>query len=172
VISSPALNRDQCVYFSSVDGYFYALNLNGTLKWRLRTGGITEASPVIGFDGIIYMPVNEKLWAITSDGTKKWERDFQGLIDSPAVAFADRTIACVNRGGEVIGSDEDAGFRWRAILQVFGYASLGVAPEGTIYTAGNGSRFRSFRGVPLAPTPWPKFRGNSRNTGNATDNHH
>jgi outer membrane protein assembly factor BamB len=170
ILASPALQRDQRLYFSSVDGFFYALNLDGTLKWRLRTGGITEASPVIGFDGIVYVPVNEKLWAITNDGEKKWERDFQGIIDSPAVVFADRTIACVNRGGEVIGMDEERGFRWRAMLNLFGYSSLGVAPDGTIYTAGNVKRFRAFQGVPLAPTAWPKFRGNSRNTGNVRDN--
>ena len=74
ILSSPALNEDQCLYFTSVDGCLYALNPDGSLRWRLRTGGITESSPVIGADGTIYVGVQAHLWAISPDGQKKWGR--------------------------------------------------------------------------------------------------
>jgi outer membrane protein assembly factor BamB len=171
IISSPAVNKDQCVYFSSVDGYFYALNLDGTLRWRLRTGGISESSPVIGPDGVIYVGVNTSLWAIMPDGKQKWDRYFADWVESSPVFFANRTLCCVARGGELIGMKEDKGFSWRAILGGFAYGSPAVASDGTLYAAGASKNFSAITGgVPLGQTPWPKFRGNLRNTGNASDN--
>jgi len=72
IISSPAISQEEMIYFTSVDGSCYALNSDGKLAWRVRTGGITESSPVIGLDGIVYVAVNKQLWAITPDGKKKW----------------------------------------------------------------------------------------------------
>ena len=52
------------VFVGSGDGFLYALNTNGSLRWKLHTGGITESSPVIGPDGTIYLGVNQqRLWA-------------------------------------------------------------------------------------------------------------
>jgi len=63
---SPAIGSDGTVYFTAVDGYCHALISDGTLRWRMRTGGITESSPVIGPEGTIYVAsTRQKLWAIT-----------------------------------------------------------------------------------------------------------
>jgi hypothetical protein len=59
-------------------------------------------------------------------------------------------------------------------LYGYGYGSPAVGPTGAIYVpdpggvAGGG--FTALRaGAALARTPWPKFRGNAQNTGNAQD---
>jgi hypothetical protein len=58
-------------------------------------------------------------------------------------------------------------------LSGFGYGSPTVGKNGTLYTFDpklEGNCLSAFRlQDTLAPSSWPKFRGNLRNTGNAQD---
>jgi len=95
------LNAGQCLFFASVDGCLYALNLDGSLRWRLRMGGVTESSPVIGQDGTISVGVLQHLRAVNADGRKKWGRfggeDFP--MEASPVVLADGSIGCVSLPG-------------------------------------------------------------------------
>ncbi len=173
IISSAALNRDQCLYFTSVDGCLYSLNYDGSLRWRLRTGGISESSPVIGLEGRIYVGVNQDLWAITPDGKKLWNRWNEGVIESAPLALADGSISYVDRWGVLTGLDLERNTKWGFYLDTRGYGGLTVGATGMIYAPGDSTGFSALRAnVRLAPTPWPKFQGNVRNTGNLNDNGH
>src|SRR5262249_52902401 len=99
IISSPAIDKDGSIYFTSVDGFFYSVSPEGSLKWRLKTGGITESSPVIGQDGTIFLGVNEKLWALTPDGKKAWDRPGQLFISATPLALADNSVCFVAHDG-------------------------------------------------------------------------
>ncbi|MEI6782767.1 MAG: PQQ-binding-like beta-propeller repeat protein [Verrucomicrobiota bacterium] len=176
ILSSPALNQDQCLYFTSVDGCLYALNLDGSLRWRLRTGSITESSPVIGADGTIYLGVQQHLWAISADGRKKWGRvggeDYP--FETSPVVLADGSICCVSRYGMLCYCSPEGDLRYMNYLTSYGYGSPAVGPSGAIYVphrgAAAGCGFTALRaGAVLARTPWPRFRGNARNTGHALD---
>jgi outer membrane protein assembly factor BamB len=50
----PAIGADGTIYFGSWDDYFYALNPDGTLKWRFRAENAIDSSPAIDTDGTIY----------------------------------------------------------------------------------------------------------------------
>jgi outer membrane protein assembly factor BamB len=176
ILSSPALNEDQCLYFTSVDGCLYALNLDCALRWRLRTGSITESSPVIGLDGTVYVGVGGHLWAISPDGKKKWGRtgDAEAPFEASPVVLASGSIGCVSRFGMLYYSSPAGVVQWLYYTHYYGYGSPAVGPTGAIYLpdrslfAGRG--FSALRaGAALARTPWPKFRGNPRNTGNVLD---
>jgi outer membrane protein assembly factor BamB len=175
ILSSPALNKDQCLYFTSVDGCLYALNLDGSLRWRLRTGGITESSPVIGPDGTVYVGVQQHLWAISVDGKKKWGR--VGGADHPfetaPVVLADGSVCCVSHYGMLCYVSPEGAIREMYFLCGYGYGSPAVGPTtGAIYVPDNcvTGGFTAVRaGAALARTPWPRFRGNARNTGNLQD---
>jgi outer membrane protein assembly factor BamB len=39
----------------SGDSYLYAINPDGTLKWKYLTGSAMESSPAIASDGTIYV---------------------------------------------------------------------------------------------------------------------
>ena len=66
--SSPALCADGTVYVGSNDGRLYALNPDGTLKWRFRTGEVGRSSPAVGADGTVYCgSYDGGLYAIRGD---------------------------------------------------------------------------------------------------------
>ena len=167
IISSPALGQDGSVYFTSVDGSFFALNPEGTLRWRLRTGGFTESSPVIGPDGTIYFGVNQEFWAVTPEGNKKWARGVEELIEATPLVLADASI-CFEGGYHIMfNTGADTTVNW--IYVGLNHGSPSVAPSGAIYVS-DSTQFKAIRShTPLARSPWPKFRGNARNTGNARD---
>jgi outer membrane protein assembly factor BamB len=175
ILSSPALNKDQGLYFTSVDGFLYALKPDGALQWRARTGSTTESSPVLGPDGTIYIGVGEQLWAISAEGKKKWGSvggDFYRLDPTPLV-LAEGVVCCVSRYGLLSYVGFDGAARAMYYLAGYGYGSPAIGPTGDIYVPDNafgGAGFSALRaGAALAHTPWPRFHGNSRNTGNAQD---
>lgn len=162
-----ALNR--CVYFSSVDGWFYALNLDGSLRWRLHSGGSTQSSPVVGPDGTIYVGVNSALWAISAEGKKLWAHPTDSAVEAPPVVLADNSVLFVSRFGWLFNVASEQTRNWSMFLNAYGCASPAVAGSGVIYAHQNPD-FIALRGsVPLAVSAWPRFRGNARNTGNASD---
>jgi outer membrane protein assembly factor BamB len=167
IISSPAISQEGVIYFTSVDGSCYALNSDGKMKWRVRTGGITESSPVIGLDGIVYVGVNKQLWAITPDGKKKWDRNVEDLIQPTPLILADGSICFESGWGVMLNIAPDLTFNW--IFPGVSRAPPAVSPTGEIYVT-DAIRFIAVQNkYPLGKSPWPKFRGNSRNTGNVKD---
>jgi outer membrane protein assembly factor BamB len=71
--SSPAIGLQGEIYFGSQDGYLYAVNANGTLRWKFDAGNIIYASPAIGYDGTIYVGADYgKFYAINPDGSINW----------------------------------------------------------------------------------------------------
>ena len=167
IISSPALNQKGAVYFTSVDGCFYSVSIEGSLRWRLRTGGVTESSPVIGPDGTIYIGVNKQLWAITPEGDKKWDRNVEDLIQPTPLVLADSSICFDSGWGVMLNIGPDTAFNW--IFSGLGRASPAVSATGDIYVLDSNHLLAIRNKVPVARSPWPKFRGNPRNTGNVKD---
>jgi hypothetical protein len=51
--ASPAVDAQGTIYIGSSDSHFYAINPDGSEKWRYRTGDWVESSPAIGPGGTI-----------------------------------------------------------------------------------------------------------------------
>jgi outer membrane protein assembly factor BamB len=55
VLASAAVGGDGTIYFGAGSDFtFYALNPNGTMKWRYAGDSYFRASPAIGADGTVY----------------------------------------------------------------------------------------------------------------------
>ncbi len=67
--SSPALGAAGTIYVGSYDNNLYALNPDGTEKWRFATGSYVYSSPVLGVDGTIYVGSQDNnLYAVGVQG--------------------------------------------------------------------------------------------------------
>src|SRR5262249_44596732 len=128
----------------------------------------------IAHDGMIYVGVNDAFWAVGADGQKHWIRgEMQGAVDAAPVALADDSVCVISRHGALVGfgSGPDFPMRWDFYLSGYGVACPAVSPSREIYVSDRGKYLSAFGiAAPLAHSPWPKFRGNARNTGNARDN--
>jgi hypothetical protein len=72
--SSAAIDPiDGTIYIGSDDGNVWAINPNGTEKWRFPTGGNVESSAIVDLDRTIYIgSLDGNIYAINPDGTQKW----------------------------------------------------------------------------------------------------
>ena len=57
---SPAVDSDGTIFIGSHDNHMYAINLDGTLKWRHQAGDWVNSSPAIGANGTIYFGSRDK----------------------------------------------------------------------------------------------------------------
>lgn len=86
--SSPAIGLDGTIYCGSHDNYLYALNPNGTLKWKFDTGTWVHGSPTIAEDGTVYIGADSPsyLFALNPDnGSVIWSVDLGGVWGAPAI---------------------------------------------------------------------------------------
>jgi outer membrane protein assembly factor BamB len=95
--SSPSIAADGTIYVPTGNvvtdtvGFLYAINPDGTLKWRYQFAGLPSSSTAaIADDGTIYVHMNgnegniaapEKLYAINSDGSLKWMFVFNATVE-------------------------------------------------------------------------------------------
>src|SRR5271154_1386672 len=73
---SLVIGADGTIY-AGCDQFLYAVNADGTLKWKFATGTAIESTPAIGADGTIYVgSFDDHLYAVTDGGqgtvTEKW----------------------------------------------------------------------------------------------------
>ncbi len=75
---SPLIDANGVIYIGSDDGVFYAINPDGSLKWKYITHSAITcgfAGPNIGLDGTIYFSDQTALYAVDQDGLLKWKKD-------------------------------------------------------------------------------------------------
>jgi outer membrane protein assembly factor BamB len=84
VRSTPAVADDGTIYVGSDDGHLYAVNPDGSEKWRFPSFGsigAVRSSPIIADDGTIYVGSQDgHLYAINPDGSSKWTYPVAGSI--------------------------------------------------------------------------------------------
>lgn len=121
--------------------------IKGAVRWRFKTEGQTETSPVISSDGTIYI-ADQKciLYAIDKNGNRKWqfktgdpvhsiewggESCFQA---SPSIA-PDGTIYIAPMSGYLHAISPEGKEKWKYPVFNFknNWSSPAVGPDGTVY---------------------------------------
>jgi outer membrane protein assembly factor BamB/subtilisin family serine protease len=151
ITSAPALASDGTIYFRN-ETKLYALNPSRTLKWSFTlntsSAGGTYSSPIVGYDGTIYVgTTGGSLYALTDNGssyTRKWTFAANGdIYTTPAIA-ADGTLYFATVAGDFYALTPGASSateKWHIALPKYAGAdnsitsSPALAPDGTIYFA-------------------------------------
>ena len=127
----------EAIYVINLDGYFYAFNPDGTVKWRYKAVKGQESSPAISTRGILYVGGGYYLYAINPNGSLKWSYLTDGdVIPSPAIG-ADGTIYVGSWDKYLYAIKPDGTLKWRYLADGKFSSSPTIAPDGTIYV-GNG----------------------------------
>ncbi len=140
--SSPAIGPDGTIYVGSQDNYLYAVNDDGTLKWRFQTGGVVRSSPAIGADGTVYVgSYDNRLYALNPDGTVKWSYATGGNVPSSPAIAADGTIIFGSSDNSIRALNPDSTLKWSYATSGAVYSSPAVAADGTVYCGSNDRYF-------------------------------
>ena len=185
--SSPSIDSNGTIYVGNDNGYLYAINPDGSLKWKYCADLLVRTSPAIGTDGTIYFGTKNTnfshdtyFYAMNPNGTLKWKY-FIGsdVYSSPAIDSNGLIYTASEHPGYLYAFNPDGTLAWQYDTGEFGdidWPSPAISQDGTIYIAnwyydrGNsrwaGSLFAiQSPSVGLANSPWPKFHRNNKNTG-------
>ena len=112
------IDSNSIVYFGSLDQNFYALNSDGSLKWKYITGYITEiVIPNIDLRGRLYITNNPEgeLICINSDGTLSWKVKYDAgfLQKSPVFSPDGNTIYIYGSNNDLYALNLDGSLKWQ-----------------------------------------------------------
>jgi outer membrane protein assembly factor BamB len=141
-LTNPAIGSDGTIYiggFGESPQYFYALNPDGTLKWKygFENNEYTSCGhPIIGSDGTIYLvagyyDLDSYIYALNSDGTLKWKYKTSGSIPQPALCSDGTIIFRSNNDHCVYALNSDGTLKWKYF--VGNGCSPSIGEDGTIY---------------------------------------
>lgn len=141
--TSPAIGKNGTIYVSAHDSYLYAVNPDGSIKWRYYTAG-SMTSPAVAEDGTIYLAcLDGYLHALTESGKVLWRYRTHNisLLSSPAIG-QDGTIYCYDRD-YLLAVRPNGKLRWEKKLVEFNDNpfSPGICPDGSIIVVNGGVMF-------------------------------
>lgn len=144
---SPVIDEDGTIYFACEDSCFYALNPDGTLKWKYQTDDYAMCSPSIASDGTIYFIGYEKR------------------------KIGDELLSCL------YAFDSQGNVLWRYKTELWIGSDPVLGPDGTVYVywtehiydgcSGDFTAVSTESGGP-PPSPWPTPRHDNQNTNRAS----
>jgi outer membrane protein assembly factor BamB len=134
VDSGAVVTDDNTIIFGSKDYHIYALNPNGTLKWKYKTGGQIFSDPAVAADGTIYITsCDHRLYSLNPSGTLKWKFNTGEIVSASPVIAPNGTIYVGHSQGRVFALNPNGTEQWHYDLpnDIYGSAALGL--DGTIY---------------------------------------
>jgi hypothetical protein len=132
---SPAIGPDGTIYVGSADTNVYAINPDGSRKWKFPLGDQTSCSPGIGLDGTIYIGCDDKkLYALDPRGFEKWEFLTGGIVEFSPSLSSDGTIFFASLDSYVYALDPTGLQKWR--LRLCFPTTPAIGADGTLYFAG------------------------------------
>lgn len=100
----PVIGVDGAVFFGSYDSYFYGLEKDGSLRWKVNLEVPSSCAAAIGTDYTIYVPTKHYyLFAIDgNNGKVKWKFKFNNTYPvSPPVVAYNGTIFVTTKDGKI-----------------------------------------------------------------------
>ena len=131
---SPSVGADGVIYVGSPDNYLYAINPNGTRKWRFATGAAIKSTPAIGAGGTIYVG-SDGLYAVSPSGVQQW-KVADALFSSGAPIIDGDGAIYWQSSWTAYAFSASGSEQWRLDVKPFGTgldATFALGSDGTLY---------------------------------------
>jgi outer membrane protein assembly factor BamB len=137
--SSAVVVADDATIYLPDCSLLFAINPDGSEKWRLAPEGRGGTSPSIGFDNTIYFGPSGSLYAFSPSGATNWVQYIGGLGPLGVSIGPDRTIYAGFEHG-LSALNPDGTVKWSLGVDVLGQSFQGgsapsIGADGTIYVS-------------------------------------
>ena len=137
--SSPVVSEDGTIYIGSDEYNVYAIEKDGTLKWKVNTGSAkwVSSSGALDLNGIIYfggygaLSEEGKLLAIAPNGSVLWEYPLSDYIGSSPLVTSDGTIY-ISSNGSLMAIDSRGALLWNYTTGWSSDSSPALGRDGSI----------------------------------------
>lgn len=134
---SPAVGDDGTIYVGALNGNFYALNPNGTLKWSYPLYDPIGYSSAIGPNGAIYVGAGHTLWAFNPNGTVRYANTYDSgdclFLGGPAIED-DGTVYIGSNTSKLYAFNSDLTPKWTYGVGFEAFVGEPViGSDGTVY---------------------------------------
>ncbi|AKF08416.1 PQQ-binding-like beta-propeller repeat protein [Sandaracinus amylolyticus] len=127
-----AIAPDGTLVFGAGEDVF-AVDREGTVRWRFRTGLKVFATPAIDEDGTVYVgSQDDHVYAIAPDGRMRWRFQTRDDVDGSPAIGDDGTIYAGSDDHRVYALHRDGTLRWSTDVDGDVRAPLGLG-EGVVY---------------------------------------
>lgn len=175
ISSAPSIAADGTLYVTSENGYLYALDPDGGLRWDYKAADSIRSSVVIAEPGTLYFAAQDGyLYALDTEGLQLWE-SFIGDVfySTPALDQEGRIIAGGYAGSEATGAasritafSPDGDLIWEFVFPGYHDSSPNIAPDGSIIFGSHDGILYKLAGMAgLMEHSWPRVQGNRWQTG-------
>jgi hypothetical protein len=79
-LAQPIVDKRNTIYIGDVSGNIFALNPDGSEKWKTKINGSIDSQPTLGCSETVYFESQDTICALSLEGRKKWERSFNGAL--------------------------------------------------------------------------------------------
>jgi outer membrane protein assembly factor BamB len=154
----PTIGTDGTIYVAALDSYLYAVNPNGTLKWKFKAGQELESTPALSADGLVVYSGSDdnNLYAInTATGTLKWKYKASDDVNGAPAVDAAGNIYITTSNWNAWSINKNGKLNWKVPLRshgstwAFNYSDPAIdESNGTVYVGGFDGLFAySFAGA-------------------------
>ena len=163
--SSPAIGRDGTIYVGVGNGYVYAIDSNGNLKWRYRTGEHGNAEIVLDENENLYFQSGRHIVSLTSTGILRWSHE--GVMSGSAPLVGRNYIYSTMGNYSFFIFDKNGNVNSKILAGSSLGSSPTLLPNGiVVYGSGDGYLYGIDVNAKYSYSSWPKFAHDIYNSAN------
>jgi outer membrane protein assembly factor BamB len=103
IYTTPVIGSDGTIYVGSNEGYLFALNPSGTIKWSYSAGYPLQSSPIMDASGSIYFGAGNNVYAVGDAGSQAYAKWLNPFVTN---AHVNSSPALGTNGYLYFGSDD------------------------------------------------------------------
>ncbi|MCA1951338.1 MAG: PQQ-binding-like beta-propeller repeat protein [Treponema sp.] len=150
-------SREGTSYICKIDGTFMAVNRSGRLLWTKKLSGPLVATPLVGWDGRIFIPQEQEVLCISAAGDQRWTLKLDAPLALPLVQDSKGGMLVALKSGMVlnvsaIGDIQSIALKEVPAVLVDVSESVSISPGLIVYYRNGNGEIISFSG-PSKPLP-------------------